>query len=353
MPLQNDRYSLLPQQGVFSPQLRATTGMSPRLSYGDYLEGASQALPAIYAAEEQKRLADEQRKLQLDQMNAIRSQARTGLAIEGANTLYQVPAIQSRVNQGVGLAANTIANQFKPINTGVTESTGALIEYPVMEPSPVNQAIGSAKGFMNTPVSAGTSLTRVQALGSTVGGYSTGTMFSPTGIARGFGEEAQEAMGFGGKKEWNTVGGALSGAASGFVTSGFNPVGALVGLVSGAVGSRNKVGCIIVTACTDKNSYEVKITREFRDKYMDNMSLRGYYMIAEQIVPLIQKYGWFKKFIKRNLVDRLVDVGEYVLGKKEEKPKILSRIVTWSFLKMCRITGATRREFVRCTGEAI
>jgi len=40
--------------------------------------------------------------------------------------------------------------------------------------------------------------------------------------------------------------------------------------------------CVIITACTDPHSYEVRISRKYRDQFMSESQLRGYYMMAER-----------------------------------------------------------------------
>jgi len=109
--------------------------------------------------------------------------------------------------------------------------------------------------------------------------------------------------------------------------------------------------CIIITACTDPYSYEVDIARQYRDLKMDNITLRGYYMLAEKLVPLIENSDKLKDFLKKNFVDRLVDVGEFELGLKTQKPKLLSRIITKGFLFGCHSLGLTKSQFIRCNGE--
>lgn len=76
-----------------------------------------------------------------------------------------------------------------------------------------------------------------------------------------------------------------------------------------------KDACIIVTTATDPHSEEVNITRQYRDEFLDPVTLRGYYMIAEKVVPLMKKWPWFKQFIKKHLVDNLVEYGRYALEK--------------------------------------
>jgi len=113
------------------------------------------------------------------------------------------------------------------------------------------------------------------------------------------------------------------------------------------------LGCIIVTACTDPHSPEVEIAREYRDKFMDLDQIRGYYMIAEKVVPLIKRSNIFKGIVKRVLVDSLVDYGKSALGKQEQKPRLASRTISKGFLWLCRKVGQTRETFTRCNGEVV
>jgi len=109
--------------------------------------------------------------------------------------------------------------------------------------------------------------------------------------------------------------------------------------------------CIIVTACTNPNSYEVNVARKYRDAHMDRMELRGYYQISEKIVPLINRFPTFKRFIKRFLVDGIIDYCEYANGDKMTLPRRWSAFVTKAFLGLCGYVGSRRTQFVRSNGE--
>ncbi|MBA7562983.1 hypothetical protein ES708_04636 [subsurface metagenome] len=108
-------------------------------------------------------------------------------------------------------------------------------------------------------------------------------------------------------------------------------------------------GCIIITACTSPDSYEVNIAREYRDKHLDQVSLRGYYMIAEKVVPVMEKYGWFRKFIKWSLVDSLIAYGKWSLGKGETS--LVAIIITKIFLGTCKFAGLMENTYTRKNGE--
>jgi Tfp pilus assembly protein PilE len=112
----------------------------------------------------------------------------------------------------------------------------------------------------------------------------------------------------------------------------------------------SQLGCIIVTACTDPHSPEVEIAREYRDRFMSPDQLRGYYMIAEAVMPWVIRH---KTFVKKHFVDRLVEYGRYHLGYSEKVPCRASSCVTRGFLMLCGFAGRRKRVFVRCNGEAV
>jgi hypothetical protein len=112
-------------------------------------------------------------------------------------------------------------------------------------------------------------------------------------------------------------------------------------------------GCIIVTACTDRDSYEVNITRQYRDKFLSQSSLRGYYCLAEKIVPILKRNDALRRTVKTWLVDRLVDYGEYRLGLKKKRPRLLSYAVATAFLATIKVIGSIIPQYVRLNGELI
>lgn len=110
-------------------------------------------------------------------------------------------------------------------------------------------------------------------------------------------------------------------------------------------------GCIIVTACTNRYSPEVNITREYRDKYLTQEQLVGYYWMADAIVPLIENSPSLGKFVKKHLVDHLIAYGKYKLGKTEKKPSIIDTIVSKTFLAKCSLIGTMVGSYTRKNGE--
>ena len=100
-----------------------------------------------------------------------------------------------------------------------------------------------------------------------------------------------------------------------------------------------QLGCIIISACTSPDSYEVNLARNFRDSYMDERTLTGYYALCPYVAPLIHRNKTVKRIVKRILVDRLVDYGEWRLGIKPEMKFRTSGAVKTLFLGLCQIIG--------------
>ena len=139
-----------------------------------------------------------------------------------------------------------------------------------------------------------------------------------------------------GSRAKSVMSGATAGAIAGSVIPGIGTgIGAVVGGISGLIGS-----CIIVSSCTDPDSYEVNITREFRDKHLDPVTLKGYYRLASCIVPLIKASEQFKRYIKETLVNRLIDYGEWFMGYKTRLKFNDSEYVARNFLNTCYLMGA-------------
>ncbi len=110
--------------------------------------------------------------------------------------------------------------------------------------------------------------------------------------------------------------------------------------------------CIIVTACTAPDSPEVNIAREYRDRHLSPEQRRGYYMIAEKVVPLINRFPFVKRLVKRFLVDNLIAYGRCALGKGP-MPGIAAFLITRVFLWLCKTAGQRKLVFVRSNGEFV
>lgn len=129
-----------------------------------------------------------------------------------------------------------------------------------------------------------------------------------------------------------------TGATLGYTVAG-TAVGGIYGaIIGGALGWAAKE-CIIITACTSKDSYEVEISRVFRDKYMSPLELGGYYALAGRIAPMIRKSHFLKLITKKFLVGRLVDYAEWLFELKPKTRFRTSQMVTKGFLSLCAAIG--------------
>jgi|GEM_PF-4793140 hypothetical protein len=114
--------------------------------------------------------------------------------------------------------------------------------------------------------------------------------------------------------------------------------------------------CIIVTIATNPTmkkqitEEEVDITRAYRDAFMPPWQLRGYYMVAEQLVPRMLKSERFMRWIKENIVDHLVPFCAWKTGQRK-RPSLNTIIRVKAFLGLCSCVGMTRTSFTRCNGE--
>lgn len=103
--------------------------------------------------------------------------------------------------------------------------------------------------------------------------------------------------------------------------------------------ARKADNCIIITSCTYRNSYEVNISRIYRDFFIGPITLDGYYALANVIVPLMRRFNFVKSFLKHYLVDRLVDHAEFVLFDKHGHRYSSSKPMAQGFIYMCYILG--------------
>jgi len=223
---------------------------------------------------------------------------------------------------GAGTAGVTAGAAAAEGGVSFFSGAGAALPYAWIPAAAVigGSLLESAGGGYDAETDSGTGLARV---GATMQNVVQG--FGPTSTEILFGENYL---------------GSMTGTANA-VQDIINPAGFVA----------RKLGCIIVTACTDRHSPEVEIAREYRDRYLTADQLRGYYMLAEKIVPVIESNGIVKRLVKKWLVDRLVDYGAVVLGKKPSRALRSSWIVSRAFLSLIRTVGKMREQFVRCNGE--
>jgi hypothetical protein len=88
-----------------------------------------------------------------------------------------------------------------------------------------------------------------------------------------------------------------------------------------------------------------------RDMFLTPGQLRGYYWLAEKLVPRMQKSDSLCKYMKKHLVDHLIRYGEYKLDLTEKKPSIMDRVTSNIFLAVIKTIGFAIPKYVRINGE--
>ena len=110
----------------------------------------------------------------------------------------------------------------------------------------------------------------------------------------------------------------------------------------------------IIAQCKDAygkiGGYAISITRIYRDTYMPKTQLRGYYMIAEQIVPRMLRERKWMEWARRNIVDNVVPYCEWRMGIRS-RLRVAKIVKAKAFLWLCSLVGSTRASFTRCNGE--
>jgi hypothetical protein len=132
-----------------------------------------------------------------------------------------------------------------------------------------------------------------------------------------------------------------------------NPVKGVLEGIGSLLGKKGGGSCIIITACTNSDSYEVNVAREYRDKFLSIAQRRGYYYLADKAVPYLKSSEKYRNFVKKWLVDSLIDYGEYRLDQKKERSSVTSYLISKIFLITINLLGIIFRNYVRANGEEI
>jgi hypothetical protein len=268
-------------------------------------------------------------------------------------TATGIPQAQQGVNYG--------STQYQPFTTdpALIDSASGATAAGIGAGTAIGSAIGSAANLSSTTGAAltqiaGSELALTQGggvvnigLGAAASGSTMGSVLSAAQIA---GPIAAVGMALDGilvpwaMKKWGDNSDARHIIK--VVSTVLNPVGAVIRGVSKVFKK-----CIIITACTSEDSQEVNIARKYRDGHMDRMELRGYYMIADRVVPKMERSKRFKRFVKWFLVDGIIDYCAYAVGDKADLPGRWSAFITKAFLSLCAYKGSRRSQYIRANGE--
>ena len=108
--------------------------------------------------------------------------------------------------------------------------------------------------------------------------------------------------------------------------------------------------CFIMLEARYGNGVMDKVVRQYRDEYMTDRNRRGYYKLAEVLVPLMRKSKVFKWVITKTFADPLVSYGKYYYG--QNKVGVLYTPVKSFWMKVFDVLGGNT-EFIRENGETV
>jgi hypothetical protein len=142
-------------------------------------------------------------------------------------------------------------------------------------------------------------------------------------------------------------------------TAFHNPVGPSRSVISseddqaqaGADAGKSSGGCcfIMLEARYGDGTMD-DVVRRYRDEYMTDRNRRGYYKLAEVLVPLMRKSKVFKWIVTKTFADPLVSYGKYYYGKN--KHGIIFAPVKNLWMKVFDTIGGDT-EFIRENGEIV
>jgi ribosomal protein S16 len=93
-----------------------------------------------------------------------------------------------------------------------------------------------------------------------------------------------------------------------------------------------------------------EVVRRYRDEYMTDRNRRGYYKVAEVLVPLMRKSSVVKWLVTKTFADPLVSYGKYYYG--QNKHGVIYSPVKSLWMKLFDTVGGDT-EFIRENGEVV
>jgi len=108
--------------------------------------------------------------------------------------------------------------------------------------------------------------------------------------------------------------------------------------------------CFIMLEARYGNGTMDKVVRKYRDEHMTQKNRRGYYKVAEVLVPLMRKSKVFKWVITKTFADPLVSYGKWYYG--ENKHGWIFAPIKSMWLKLFDAVG-TDTIFIRENGEEV
>lgn len=391
--------SLMSPSELTSVQIGAvSSGRAPKLNYESYVESMASALPQLQEAECQRKAQEEQIRLNEEARRTARVDANIALGIQGAQLATNplalkyggkvLSALRPKPTIATASTYTPPMPSYSPLDSGLPSPYGGyaptgyktppLRGLPMRPPVsagyggttlaeatvPISSPLDAMYGNTLAPLAPTTTTAQGAGLLSRIGssGNYLGKLGEKAGLSSGIASAganiATAGINYGinraivGKKATGSEQAVsdVATTAAAFALGG--PVGAGVNLLS--IGGRELFKkCIIVSSACGIDSEEVKIAKEFQEKYMTRKHNLGYYFIADKIVPMMEKVPEFKEFIRTELVEHLLKVGRFKLGYSDERPSNISCIITNNFLTLCLEIGNTMKSYQRVGGEVI
>tara|TARA_X000001316_G_C922317_1_gene37425 strand:+ start:2175 stop:3323 length:1149 start_codon:yes stop_codon:yes gene_type:complete len=122
---------------------------------------------------------------------------------------------------------------------------------------------------------------------------------------------------------------------------------------STAGGGTTKSGggcCFIMLEARYGDGTMDKVVRRYRDEYMTDKNRRGYYRLAEVLVPLMRKSRAVKWIVTKTMADPLVAYGKYYYG--ESKTGVVYTPIKNFWMKLFDTLGGDTK-FIRENGEVV
>ncbi len=196
--------------------------------YTTYLEQQAERLPEEYALAEERRMLEEEQGLEEQARKQARRDALISMGIQGVDVgMKAYPYLKGMSTKPV--APPSLSPKIAAQMGGQPEQLPFLSTVATKPATPI---VGEAI----KPVSSLAEL-------GTKGAFKAGGLGGTAGYAYGkasdkfdWSEKLHKGVKEIGEKEWKRGGAALSGAITGFVSSGFNPVGAVIGGIFGMAG---------------------------------------------------------------------------------------------------------------------
>ncbi len=108
--------------------------------------------------------------------------------------------------------------------------------------------------------------------------------------------------------------------------------------------------CFIMLEARYGNGTMDEVVRRYRDEYMTDRNRRGYYKLAEVLVPLMRKSKTLKWVVTKTFADPLVSYGKYYYG--ENKHGVVFAPIKSFWMKVFDVLGG-ETEFIRENGEVV